>query len=62
MIRFKDRTDAAKTPAAGLVHRRADHSVVHAIPHDGIVTGEIVATALPPSIRCRLKTQKEKTL
>jgi predicted phosphoribosyltransferase len=51
MIEFKDRTDAAERLAAALLHRRADYSVVYAIPHAGVVTGEIVATALQVPLR-----------
>jgi predicted phosphoribosyltransferase len=51
MSRFRDRTDAAETLAAALVHRRGDYSVVYAIPHAGVVTGEIVATALRVPLR-----------
>lgn len=51
MSEFKDRTDAAKRLAAALVHRSTDCSVVYAIPHAGVVTGNIVADALHVPLR-----------
>lgn len=51
MSEFRDRTDAATRLAAALLHRRADGTVVYAIPHAGVWTGSIVANALQVPLR-----------